>query len=169
VQLARKTGRTSAAVFLEDLIAAVPYKIHMFDVRCREKGIEHRLTKVRHPWANGRLDRMNRTIKEATVQSHHYDRQDKLEAHLADFLNPSNYARRLKTLKGFAPYEYVCKCRDYRCVGRCARIRTAGAQEFGLIVTTAPSLRGRRRSQSEWLSARPPDILAAMPQLECSK
>src|SRR6516162_10933486 len=28
VQLARKTGRTSAAAFLEALIAAVPYKIH---------------------------------------------------------------------------------------------------------------------------------------------
>ncbi|MDA9536892.1 transposase, partial [Bradyrhizobium sp. CCBAU 21362] len=93
-QLVRKTGRTSASAFLEALIAAVPYKIHtvltdngiqftfppryadgptarytthMFDIRCQENGIEHRLTKIKHPWTNGQVERMNRTIKEATV------------------------------------------------------------------------------------------------------
>ena len=137
VQLVRKTGRTSASAFLEALIAAVPYKIHtvltdngiqftfppryadgptaryvthMFDMRCRENGIEHRLTKIKHPWTNGQVERMNRTIKEATVQRYHYDRHDQLEAHLADFINAYNYARRLKTLKGLTPYEYICKC-----------------------------------------------------------
>ena len=137
VQLVRKTGRTSATAFLEALIAAVPYKIHtvltdngiqftfppryadgptaryvthMFDLRCQENGIEHRLTKIKHPWTNGQVERMNRTIKEATVQRYHYDRHDQLEAHLADFINAYNYARRLKTLKGLTPYEYICKC-----------------------------------------------------------
>ena len=137
VQLVKKTGRTSASAFLEALIAAVPYKIHtvltdngiqftfppryadgptaryathMFDMRCQENGIEHRLTKIKHPWTNGQVERMNRTIKEATVQRYHYDRHDQLEAHLADFINAYNYARRLKTLKGLTPYEYICKC-----------------------------------------------------------
>jgi hypothetical protein len=32
-----------------------------------------------------------------------------LRAHLTDFLNAYNFARRLKTLKGLAPYEYLCK------------------------------------------------------------
>jgi hypothetical protein len=50
---------------------------------------------------------MNRTIKEATVQRYHYDRHDQIEAHLADFINAYNYARRLKTLKGLSPYEYT--------------------------------------------------------------
>jgi transposase InsO family protein len=95
VQLVRKTGRTSASAFLEALIAAVPYKIHtvltdngiqftfppryaggptaryvthMFDMRCQENHIEHRLTKIKHSWTNGQVERMNRTIKEATVQ-----------------------------------------------------------------------------------------------------
>jgi transposase InsO family protein len=82
----------------------------MFDMRCQENGIEHRLTKIKHPWTNGQVERMNRTIKEATVQRYHYDRHDQLEAHLADFINAYNYARRLKTLTGLTPYEYIYKC-----------------------------------------------------------
>jgi transposase InsO family protein len=82
---------------------------HMFDMRCRENGIDHRLTKIKHPWTNGQVERMNRTIKEATVKRYHYDRHDQLETHLADFINAYNCARRLKTLKGLTPYEYICK------------------------------------------------------------
>src|SRR6266481_1147923 len=97
VQLVSKTGRTSASAFLMALIKAVPYKIHtvltdngvqftfppryadgptarymthMFDMRCRENGIEH---------------------------------------HLTDFINAYNYGRRLKTLKGLTPYEFIVK------------------------------------------------------------
>jgi transposase-like protein len=93
VQLVKKTGRTSASAFLVALIKAVPYKIHtvltdnviqftfppryadgptarymthMFEMRCKKNGIEHRLTKIKHPWTNGQVERMNRTIKEAT-------------------------------------------------------------------------------------------------------
>jgi hypothetical protein len=68
----------------------------MFDLRCQENSIAHWLTKI--------------TIREATVQRYHYDRHDQLESHLADFINAYNYARRLKTLKGLTPYEYICKC-----------------------------------------------------------
>jgi transposase InsO family protein len=82
---------------------------HMFDMRCRENGIEHRLTKVRHPWTNGQVERMNRTIKAATVKRYHYDSHNQFETHLTDFVNAYNYARRLKTLKGLTPYEYICK------------------------------------------------------------
>ena len=136
VQLVTRTGRTSASAFLVALIAAVPYKIHtvltdngiqftfpqryangptaqyvthMFDMRCRENGIEHRLTKIRHPWTNGQVERMNRTIKEATVKRYHYDSHRQLETHLHDFIDAYNYGRRLKTLKGLTPFEYICK------------------------------------------------------------
>jgi len=33
-----------------------------------------------------------------------------LTAHLHDFINAYNYGRRLKTLRGLTPYEYICKC-----------------------------------------------------------
>ncbi|WP_244553594.1 integrase core domain-containing protein, partial [Nitrobacter vulgaris] len=86
------------------------YMTHMFDMRCRENGIAHRFTKINHPWTNGQVERMNRTIKEATVKRYHYDSHDQLRRHLADFVDAYNFGRRLKTLKGLTPYEFICKC-----------------------------------------------------------
>lgn len=130
-QLVKKAGKMAAAQFLRDLIAAVPYRLHtvltdngiqftnrscdtsafehIFDRVCREHEIEHRLTKVKHPWTNGQVERMNRTIKDATVKRFHYDDHDQLRTHLADFMAAYNFARRLKTLGGLTPYEYICK------------------------------------------------------------
>ena len=52
---------------------------------------------------------MNRTIKDATVKRFHYDSHDRLRTHPADFLAAYNFARRLKTLSGLTPYDYICK------------------------------------------------------------
>jgi transposase InsO family protein len=135
-QLVEQATRVTASAFLVALVAAVPYKIHtvltdngiqfrfapryddgptarymthMFDMRCREHGIEHRFTKINHPWTNGQVERMNRTIKEATVQRYHYDDHQQLRRHLEDFVAAYNFGRRLKALKGLTPYEFICK------------------------------------------------------------
>ena len=81
----------------------------MFGMRCKENGIEHRFTKINHLWTNGQVERMNRTIKEATVQRYHYDDREPLRRHLSDFLSAYNFGRRLKTLMGLIPYEFICK------------------------------------------------------------
>jgi hypothetical protein len=83
---------------------------HMFDMRCQENGIEHRFTKINHPWTNGQVERMNRTIKDATVSRCHYDDHKQLRRHLDDFIAAYNFGRRLKTLKDLRPYEFICKC-----------------------------------------------------------
>ena len=54
---------------------------HVFDRVCDEHGIEHKLTKPYHPWTNGQAERMNRTVKEATVKAFHYPDLEALEAH----------------------------------------------------------------------------------------
>jgi transposase InsO family protein len=137
VQLVDSANRVTASAFLVALIAAVPYKIHtiltdngiqfryppryadgptarymthMFAMRCRENDIEHRFTKPNHPWTNGQVERMNRTIKDATVKRYHYDSHEQLRRHLDDFVAAYNFGRRLKTLKGLTPYEFICKC-----------------------------------------------------------
>jgi len=80
-----------------------------FDMICEANDIEHRLTKPNHPWTNGQVERMNRTIKEATVKRFHYESHEQLRVHLADFMAAYNFARRLKTLSGLTPYEYIGK------------------------------------------------------------
>lgn len=150
MQRVESANRVTASAFLVTLIAAVPYRIHtiltdngiqfrfrsryangptartitrMFAMRCRENGIEHRFTKINHPWSeedqetvrwtvsptNGQVERMNRTIKDATVKRYHYDSHDQLEHHLQNVVSAYNFGRRLKTLKGLTPYEFICK------------------------------------------------------------
>jgi transposase-like protein len=133
-QLVEKADRRTAWEFLERLLQAVPYRIHTiltdngiqfaeqphnrntawsrqmrFDMTCEENGIEHRLTKPNHPWTNGQVERMNRTIKDATVKRFHYESHDQLRTHLADFMAAYNFGRRLKTLGGLTPYEHIVK------------------------------------------------------------
>jgi hypothetical protein len=52
---------------------------------------------------------MNRTIKDATVKRYFYETHDQFRAHLRDFVDAYNFARRLKTLRGLTPYEFLCK------------------------------------------------------------
>jgi len=81
---------------------------HSFARICRAFGVEHRLTKPTYPWTNGQVERMNRTIKEAAVQRFHYQTTDELNEHLQAFLLAYNHAKRLKTLRGLTPHEFVC-------------------------------------------------------------
>jgi len=132
-QLEDKADRNTAWEFLEHLLEAVPYKIrtiltdngiqfaeqpknrntvyslHLwFDLTCEANGIEHRLTKPNHPWINNQVERINRTIKEATVKRYHYDSQAQLRSHLTDFVNAYNFAHILKPLSSLTSYEYTC-------------------------------------------------------------
>jgi transposase InsO family protein len=85
------------------------YRVHAFDHACDRHGVEHRLTKPYHPWTNGQVERMNRTLKDATVRRYHYASHDELRHRLQLFLDAYNHARRLKALRGLTPYEFICR------------------------------------------------------------
>ena len=85
------------------------YRGHPFDRVCRQHGIEHCLTKINHSWTNGQVERVNRTIKEAIVHRYYYDNHKQLQQHLDTFLCAYNFAKRLKTLNGLTPYQFIVK------------------------------------------------------------
>ena len=129
-ELHPRAKRMVAAEFLRRVLNKLPYKVHTvltdngvqftphphqflpgghrFDRVCREYGVEHRLTKPAPPWTNSQVERMNRTIKEATVQHFHYQTTAELNEPLQACLLADNHARRLKTLRGLTPHEFVC-------------------------------------------------------------
>jgi len=131
VQLYEKANRQTAKVFLEKVLEVFPYKVHTiltdngiqfvnrntdtsafatpFERICFREEIDHRTTKVNSPWTNGQVERMNRTIKDATVKLYHYDSHKQLSEHLQSFMGAYNFGKRLKTLKGLTPYEFICQ------------------------------------------------------------
>jgi len=99
----------TGGAFMRNAIKAFPYQIHtvltdngvaftknastkwdgmrhVFDRACDEHGIEHRLTKPYHPWTNGQAERMNRTVKDATIKVFHYETTQALCAHVVTFV-----------------------------------------------------------------------------------
>lgn len=130
VELHNTATKPIAAEFLRNLVKILPYKIHtvltdngiqftnqkrhiyafqhIFDRVCEEHDIEHRLTKISHPWTNGQVERMNKTLKNATVKKYYYRSHQHLKEHLYNFVMAYNYARRLKTLNGLTPFEFIC-------------------------------------------------------------
>ncbi len=134
VEFHERANTTTGPAFLRSVVAAFPYKIHtvltdngipfadmpknragptamlrghMFDRVCKEFGIEHRLTKPYHPWTNGQAERMNRTIKDATVKAFHYDGLESLKAHVFAFVAAYNFAKHLKALRWRTPFQAI--------------------------------------------------------------
>lgn len=97
-------------------------RMSRFGMICKANGIEHRLTKPNHPWSeedrpavrgtagprNGHVERMSRTIKDATKR-YHDESHEQLRGHLELFVDAYNHARRLKTLKGLTAAQFKWK------------------------------------------------------------
>jgi transposase InsO family protein len=130
--------KANGAAFLREVVEAFPYRIHtvltdngmafadlpknrgrypeieavfgghIFDRACDAHGIRHRLTKPYHPWTNGQAERMNRTVKEATVTVFHYPDLEALRAHVLAFVTAHNFAKHLKALRWRTPFQAIC-------------------------------------------------------------
>jgi transposase InsO family protein len=127
--------KMNGAAFLREVVEVFPYRIHtvltdngmafadlpkyrngptaswmghIFDRVCRDHDIEHRLTKPYHPWTNGQAERMNRTVKEATIKAFHYPNLNALKAHVVAFVRAYNFAKHLKALRWRTPFQAIC-------------------------------------------------------------
>ncbi len=121
-------------IFLENLVDACPFKIHTiltdngaqftycsniikrgrgparrhrFDLACKKHGIRHKTTQPYRPQTNGQVERMNRTIKEATTKTYHYQSVNELRAHLHSFMMAYNCVKKLRAIGRKTPYEMV--------------------------------------------------------------
>ncbi len=68
----------------------------VFDRVCKEHGIQHKLAKPCHLWTNSQAERMNRTVKDATIKAFHYPDLESLKAHVLAFVSACNFAKHLK-------------------------------------------------------------------------
>jgi transposase InsO family protein len=89
--------------------ATAEFRGHAFDRVCWLHGIDHRLTKPHHPWTNGQAERMNRTVKDATVKTFHYDTVAALLDHIRAFVMARNFAKHLRALRWRTPFEALCE------------------------------------------------------------
>jgi transposase InsO family protein len=128
--------KLNGAAFLREVVAAFPYAIHtvltdngmafadlpkyregptatwmghIFDRVCGEHDIKHKHTKPYHPWTNGQAERMNRTVKEATIKAFHYPDLKALKAHVLAFIQAYNFAKHLKALRWRTPFQAICE------------------------------------------------------------
>jgi transposase-like protein len=74
-------------------------KASKLDEICEQNGIEHRLTKPATPKTNGMVERVNGTIKNATILANKYANKDEMTTDLTDFLMFYNLYRRHGALR----------------------------------------------------------------------
>ena len=124
-----KTARAASA-FLKALHKACPFKIHRlltdngkeftdrlfasrerepsgkheFDLLCREFGIEHRLTKPRHPQTNGMVERFNGRIADV-LATHRFSSAEDLATTLTRYVKLYNHQLPQSALKGRTPIQ----------------------------------------------------------------
>jgi transposase InsO family protein/DNA-binding transcriptional regulator YiaG len=72
---------------------------HKFDIECKADEIEHRLTAPYTPQTNGMVERVNGTIKNATIKTEDYDNIDDVKKDLNKFLIFYNFNRRHGSLR----------------------------------------------------------------------
>ena len=84
---------------------------HKFDVECTQDNIEHRLTAPYTPQTNGMVERVNGTIKNATIKAEDYTNIQEVTKELNKFLIYYNFNRRhgslRKELKVRTPFDAV--------------------------------------------------------------
>lgn len=123
--------------FLDALVAAVPYNVrsvltgpssqftgqstqdndtaardtdHPFEMACRNRQIHHELLAPDRSWSIDRIDTAQAQNRGNPRPEPGYESHDELREHFLAFFETYNFERRLKTLRGLTPFEFVCQC-----------------------------------------------------------
>ncbi len=130
LQVYDKRDKDSAANFLEHCRRFYPFKIyriltdnggeftnrfyrsvkgnqaqrsHPFEAGCKKNKVRHVMTKIKHPWTNGLIERTGAIIKEATVYRYKYDSPAEMIAALYGFQRYFNEHRPYKAMGSKTP------------------------------------------------------------------
>lgn len=80
-------------------------KKHKFTKSCEESKIEHRTTKIKSPWTNGMVERVNGMIKENTIKVHRYRDYKEMNKDFKMYEMRYNVYRRHNSIKRKTPYQ----------------------------------------------------------------
>lgn len=114
----------SSQRFLQQMLEECPYTIeciysdngteykgiipdHAFAVTCAVHGISQRFTKVKHPYTNGKAERVIRTVREMWHEKEQFQSHDHRMISLNRFINFYNTVKPHSGLKGKTPYEVL--------------------------------------------------------------
>jgi len=111
-----KACKVTAAQFLRHAIGAVPHALHtvltgsgtrftdrssdryafqcIFGRVCAEQGTRHRRAEIQHPWTDGQVERMNRTLGQAGVECLHPGDHAQLRQHWGNSIDAYDFGRR---------------------------------------------------------------------------
>ena len=132
VEIHKRKTKEASKEFLENLIKKYPIKIHRiltdngseftykllpknkqtkkthpFDEVCERNNIKHKLTKFKHPWTNGQVERFNKQMKDKTTKVCRYRTQAELKQSIENWLNWYNNECKLKSIKGKTPNQFL--------------------------------------------------------------
>jgi transposase-like protein len=82
-------------------------KRHPFTKKCQEQGIKHKLTQFFSPQTNGQVERMNKTLKDATIKMFEYQSIEQFKVNIQDFLTYYNRSKKLSALKRLSPFDFL--------------------------------------------------------------
>jgi len=82
-------------------------KLHLFDEVCNEHKIKHKLTKFKHPWTNGQVERFNKQMKDKTTKVCKYSSQKELKEGIQNWVSWYNEHCQLKSIKRKTPNQFV--------------------------------------------------------------
>lgn len=80
---------------------------HDFVKKCRTSQIDHRTTKIKHPWTNGMVERANGLIKEHTTKIHRYQNYRELELDVKNYEMIYNVIKKHNSIKRKTPYQQL--------------------------------------------------------------
>jgi transposase InsO family protein len=122
--IAQDKTQYSSEKFLNQMIEECPYTIeqiysdngleykgnsekHAFMLKCKSNNIEQRFTKVKHPWTNGKAERVIRTLMEMWHDKTQFKNRNHRKKELIRFINYYNTVKPHKGIDNNTPMEQL--------------------------------------------------------------